>query len=447
MSTLMSRDTVPAGTFSAICAVLLAINSVSWAAPRSKSRVQPVGTFPLQPKWGESWSRPLDASRQGTLLVLPWGRTYDGGQKVPWEPGLLVWNYQRQRIAFEFPRNYDWVKWEDRVPERLRGDWQFRFQGDGSRIVGVQTPWLVLIDVKKQVEIGRVLPSESYLRKDCPGRPDSEVGVRICHLAIDPQNGSAAAVYNIGKDTHLYVYDSELKTQLAGWQLPRMVKDLCWSPDGKKLGVLFNGRFDENRKEQLVDNHFTDTLQEPDVWIMDPRSGEPLVKFRTGTAQDQIAFSKDGNLIYVINDYLYQPRGGAMGVLSPGHKGAIRVFSALSGALVQTITAGPKGLHSGFCLSPDGSLIAADASTYPPRGLDLELIPGEKKSRVVLLDAKTGHLLFEHHEETYGEVSDPLGMAFSPNGRLLFVDFPRSNKNPHQRIEVYSIDGVNGTEH
>ena len=53
------------------------------------------------------------------------------------------------------------------------------------------------------------------------------------------------------------------------------------------------------------DSRFWTTLQEPDVWIMDPHSGEPLVKFRTGTAQDQIAFSKDGSLIYVINDYLY----------------------------------------------------------------------------------------------------------------------------------------------
>jgi len=305
--------------------------------------------------------------------------------------------------------------------------------------VGIQTPWLVLIDLKRQAEIGRALPSESYLRKDSPGRPDSEGGVRICHLAIDPQNGSVAAVYNVGKDTHLYIYDSDLKRQIASWQLPRMVKDLCWSPDGKKLAVLFHGRFDENRKERLVDNHFTDTLQEPDVWIMDPSSGVPLVKFRTGTAQDQIAFSKDGSLVYVINDYMYYS--------SSEHQGAIRAFSAASGVLAQTITAGPKGVRSAFCLSPDGGLIAADASTNPPRGLDLELIPGEKKSRVVLLDAKTGHLLFEHHEETYGDVWDPLGLAFSPDGRLLFVDFPRSNKSPYQRIEVYSIEDVNGSKH
>jgi hypothetical protein len=246
-----------------------------------------------------------------------------------------------------------------------------------------------------------------------------------------------AAVYNIGKDTHLYLYDSDLKRQMACWQLPRMVKDLCWSSDGKNLAVLFNGRFDENRKERLVDNQFTDTLPEPDVWIMDPRSGEPLVKFRTGTAQDQIAFGEDGSLIYVINDYLYYS--------SSAHQGAVRAFSAVSGAGVQTISAGPKGVHSAFCLSPDGSVIAADASTYLPQGLR-ELNTWEKKARVVLLDAKTGDLLFEHHERTNGGISDPLGLAFSTDSRLLFVDFPGTYMKP-EHIEVYSIDAVGGSKH
>jgi hypothetical protein len=302
--------------------------------------------------------------------------------------------------------------------------------------VGVQSPWLVLIDFKKQAEIARVLPSESYLRKELPGLPVWEADVRAFRIDIDPQSGSVAAAYNVGKDTHLYVYDSDLKRQIAGWQLPRIVQDLCWSPDGKKLAVLFNGWYKEDRKRYY--GRSWATPDEPDVWIVDPRSGEPLVKFWTGTAQDQIAFNRGGNLIYVTNEAGY--------FSPPEHQGAIRVFSAVSGALVQTISARPKGVHSSFRLSPDGSLIAADASTYRRYGWDLEIPPG-KISRVVLLDAKTGHLLFEHHEETRGEVQNPLGMAFSPDGGLLYVDFPGSYKNPNQRIEVYSIGDVRASKH
>jgi WD40 repeat protein len=401
------------------------MSCVSGAAWGSKHRVRAVNTIALEAADGTR-SDPIDISKQGTVLVSSRG-------------GLLVWDYQRQQAAFDFPSHGVWADWENEAPENFRGDWQFRFQGDGSRIVGIQTPWLVLIDVKKQAEIGRVLPSESYLRKDSPGRPSAWVGVRICHLDVDPQDGNVAAVYNIGKETHLYVYDSDLKRQTASWQLPRMVKGVCWSPDGKRLAVLLHGRFDENRKERLVDNHFWSTLREPDVWIMDPSSGVPLVKFWTGTAQDQIAFSKDGNLVYVTNDYLYDS--------PPDHLGAIRAFSAVSGAPVQTISAGPKGVHSGFCLSPDGGLIAADASTYVPQRLFRELAGEDKIARVVLLDAKTGHLLFEHHERTEGQIAEPLGLAFSPDSRLLFVDFPGSYRNPYQRIEVYAIDDVNGTKH
>ncbi len=70
--------------------------------------------------------------------------------------------------------------------------------------------------------------------------------------------------------------------------------------------------------------------------------------------------------------------------------------------------------------------------------------PSGKIARVVLLDAKTGDLLFEHHERSEGDLWDPLGLAFSPDGRLLFVNFPGGEKYPYQRIEVYSIDDVSG---
>jgi len=411
------------------CLILLAMAPASWAGASSRYHVRAVKAIPLDAADGNR-SAPVEVSKQGTLLVFPW--------KIWW---LLVWDYQRQQAAFEFPKNDEWASWENKA-EGIRGDWQFRFQGDGSRIVGIQTPWLVLIDVEKQVEIGRALPSESYLRRGSPGQPSAWAGVRICHLGIDPLNGSVAAAYNTGKDTQLYVYDRDLRRQIGSWPLPRMVKDICWSPDGKKLAVLFHGRFDENRELHFVDNHLADTLPEPDVWVMDARSGEALLKFRTGTAQDQIAFSRDGSSLYVINDYMYG-RGGVIGAFSPDHRGAIRVFSAVSGALVQTITSGPRGVHSGFCLSPDGSLIAADASTYFMSFRMMETAPGEKIARVVLLDAKTGHLLFEHHERTNGDISDPLGLAFSPDGRLLFVDFPGTYMKP-QRIQVYSIDAFKG---
>lgn len=402
MVTLMSTDSASTRIFLAICIVLLAMTCLCWGASRSKHRIQAVNTIPLQLA---SDSSLMDISKQGTLLVYPWGPAHIEGLEVVW-PKLLLWDYRRQKAALEFPPNDDWVKWGKKAPKQVQGDWEFRFQGDGSRIVGVQTPWLVLIDLKKQAEIARVVPSESYLREDSPGRPSAQAGVSICHLSVKPQNGFVAVVYNIGKDTHLYVYDRDLKAQIASWAMPRIVKDLCWSPDGQKLAVLFHGWFDENRKMHYVQrkSEAWTTLEIPDVWVMDAHSGEPLVKFWTKTGQDQIAFSKDGSLIYVTNDFSYDS--------PPAHMGAIRVFSADSGALVQTISAGPKGVHSSFSLSPDGSLIAADASTDAPRGWDLEIPPFEKISRVVLLDAKTGDLLFEHHERTERYKSDPLGFAF-----------------------------------
>ena len=388
------------------------------------------------------------------VVVCPYGHqqarvpaVFRMGQRDPEDPRLQLWDYRRQPAAKEIPLR-GWPDLDKKAPESM-GDprWQFRFQGDGNRIVALQTPWLVLLDVAKQAEIRRIVPSESYLQKDAEGYLASFEGhLRVAYLAVNPQDGSVAAVFNVGKQTYLYVYDRQLQMQTAACSLPRAVCDLCWSPDGKKIAVLFYGWLDENRK--TFDYRLLDTfLAQPNVWIIDASTGQPLVKFSTNSSEDRIAFSRDGTLIYTIDDYTNVQYWGAITAFLSGaqvRKAAIRVFSATSGAQVQTIAAGPKGIHTNFALSPDGRLIAADASSPVLQGLHMEPIAMEKISRVVLLDAKTGDLLFEHRERTAGELWDRLGMVFSPDGRLLFVDFPRSDEIRYQHIGVYSIGGNPG---
>lgn len=423
----------------AICTVSLVMTCICWAASRPKHPVRTVNTIhlPLALPWS---SVLMDISKQGFLLVFAWGQR-DAG-----DPRVQLWDYRRQQAATEIPLR-GWPDLDKKAPESI-GDprWQFRFQGDGNRIVALQTPWLVLLDVAKQAEIRRIVPSESYLQKDAEGEPASIEGhLRVAYLAVNPQDGSVAAAFNVGKQTHLYVYDSRLQMQTGSYSLPRAVCDLCWSPDGKKLAVLFFGWLDENRKSFYY--WYRDTLHRPDVWVIDARTGEPLVKFWTGSTEDRIAFSRDGSLIYTIDDYTNVQYGGAITAFLSGaqvRKAALRVFSAASGAQVQTIAAGPKGIHTDFAFSPDGRLIAADASTYVPLILGWREMeqPSGKIARVVLLDAKTGDLLFEHHERTEGNIWEPLGMAFSPGGRLLFVDFPRGDRCSHHHVEVYSLDDI-----
>jgi WD40 repeat protein len=405
------------------------------SARRPKRGVRLVDTIRLEEM--VRWQGPsafLDIGKEELLLDFTWRPKHAQGRDEVWEPSLVLWDYERRQAIREISLK-DWLNWEKKVPQQLQGYGPLKFQGNGTRIVALQVPWVVLIDVAKGVEIRRALPSESYLRQDSPGRASWWGDIRIAGLDINPQDDSVAVVYNVGKDTHVYVYDSQLEMQIASWKLPRSVSGLCWSPDGRKLAVLFFGRYDENR--EIISMHTTDSSHEPDVWIVDPHSGAPLLKFWTGSNQDQIAFSKDGSLIYVINDFYYDSRA---------HKGAIRVFSAVTGELVQTISAGRRAVHSIFKLSPDGNLIAADASTDVPRGLHMERIWMQKIARVTLIDAQTGDLLFEHHERTETEKSNPLRMAFSPDSRFLFVRFPRGYKYPYQHIEVYSIDGINETK-
>jgi WD40 repeat protein len=234
-----------------------------------------------------------------------------------------------------------------------------------------------------------------------------------------------------------------LKKQIATWTLPRYVQDLAWSPSGGKLAVLFNGRFDGTdpppagglKATKQFRRGIDETAPGPDVWVVDSRSGESGLRFKTGSNQGKIAFSPDGQLIYVIQDFYYS---------YPGSKGVIGVYSAVSGERVRTLTAGPRGVHSYFEISPDGKLIAANASSEVPQRFHIEPIWGAQIARVVLLDAHSGKLLFERHREASGEMSNQ-GMevfGFSPDGRLLYVNAAPSGRIPYAHIEVYSLDGL-----
>jgi hypothetical protein len=396
-----------------------------------RQHVRRVNTIPVYPDARESVLE--DVSRHVVLLINSFSLVAKGERNVA-VPKLLLWNAQSRMFLPEVPLP-DWPRWRDKLPARVGGGDRFAFQGDGERVIALQTPWLALIDLATKAEIRRVLPSKEYLSPDSPGRAFYETGgPQFDCMAVSPQSGAVAVAYNIWMDTKLYIYDPRLETQIASSQLPAAsaVQSLCWSPDGRKLAVLlYSGPVTLKRDSSPAFRQ--GAPRDPDMWILDPHSGKTLSKFVTGYSQAQILFGTDSQAVYVVNSVDYH---------FPTHKGEIQAFSAATGELLQTMTAGPEGIHSSLCLSPNGRFIAADASTHVPQGLHLEPIWGAKIARVVLLDAKTGKPLFEHHEKTEREVWDPLRLAFSPDGRFLYVDFPLSEAEPHEHIEVFSLDAL-----
>jgi hypothetical protein len=393
--------------------------------------VRRVNTIPVYPDARQFVLE--DVSRDGVVLISSFSLVAKGERNVA-VPKLLLWNAQSRVFLPEVPLP-DWPRWWEKLPARVGGGDRFAFQGDGEQVIALQTPWLALIDLATKAEIRRVLPSREYLSPDSPGRAFYESGgPEFACMAVSPQSGAVAVAYNVWMDTKLYIYDPRLETLIASSQLPAgsAVQSLCWSPDGHKLAVLlYSGPVTSNRHASPAFRQ--GAPRDPDVWILEAHSGKTLSKFVTGYSQAQIMFGTDSQAVYVVNSIDYH---------FPTHKGEIQAFSAVTGELLQTITAGPRGVHGNFCLSPDGKFIAADASTNVHQGLHLEPIWGAKIARVVLVNAKTGKLLFEHHEKTDREVWDPLRLAFSPDGRFLYVDFPLSEAEPHEHIEVFSLDGL-----
>ncbi len=344
---------------------------------------------------------------------------------------LTVWDIGGRRITAEATLR-NWSEWGNKAPQQLRSQEIFRFQRDPNRLVAVQGPWVVLVDLKRKTEIRRVLISDAYLDPNVavPDRSADLPGGVI--LASDPEKSWTAVAFNSGAETGLFLYDAHLELR-AKWPLPRYVRDVSWSPDGRTLAVLYAARF--NAGKRLVSSRLRDLSPEPDVWLFDTLASKPTRKFSTGSSEAQILFGSGGRYIYTISTYLYGTY-----VRSPG---LIRVFDTRSCSLSKVITGTKSGVRGSMQLSPDGALLAADATTQRTSIFDtlanMETVY-RISPRIVVVDLKSGQPLFEHHTSVdiyNGWTFDPSRFGFSSDSRLLLSDMWSGERR--RSIDVYSV--------
>lgn len=408
--------------------VALWLNSATSGGP---SRVTKLYSIPLPE---EHRLVLADINKEGLVLIDAVGNP--GDPYPSWsrpDPRLRLYDTKQASFVSEIP--LDWPKLQASIPRAhsYQRPGPFKFLRDGTRVLGVQNPWLVLIDLESRREVNRVLAAQDLLNPDAPCfkpivRPNYTM------TAVNPRDDTIAAAFNLGLEPRVFLFSPDLSKVIRSWAVSRYVQDLSWSSDGTALTVLYSGAFDENRKFVWNKPYEAPTTL-PDVVIFDPGSGKEVMKFFSGGVQSRISYSPDGRLIYCISvgvhdDYQYE-------------KDVVRVFSASSGDLTQVISVPGTGVRNNFLLSANGKLIVADASTKVRRHLLGEGPWGLKIGRFVLLDAASGSLIFEHHERMPGETFTPLRFAFSPDGRRLFVDMSEYEKGRHgERIDVYSLEDL-----
>jgi hypothetical protein len=313
----------------------------------------------------------------------------------------------------------------------------FRFVQGGAKVVGLQTPWLFLIDPLTGTEVSRYLLSPGLLKGVSPYAGDP-----LDPLEVAPNGDLVAAVANQGSIAEqgaarrLVVLRADLQGVVAEAPLQYCVADrgLAWSPDGGRIAVLYDLFFDETG--HWVDPWPKDSLirTQRDVEVFDARSGKSLLRFKTGGWEDGISFSRDGDALWCIS------ANGSD--LSGWSKDRIRVFSSSDGRLIRTVEAGGWGLRGNFLISPSGQLVVADASRIVPYFLT-EADSGRKIGRFVLLDAQTGETLFRYHRRMTGYYIYPSHFAFTGDEQYLLVDPNNFHLGPGPRseehVDVYMV--------
>jgi WD40 repeat protein len=365
----------------------------------------------------ESWNASAkleDIRRDGLLLISEPGanspnlslRSVKDGKLVT-EISLAGWN--------DFFRSHPGKVYEGQFGP-------FRFLRNADLILGVQYPWLVLMDAHSGNEIRRALPSE-----DLTGRPqflpmDFIYRPPMLAVSLRAQDDSVGVAFNYGSRPKIFIYNSGLTENLHTWQRERYIRDICWSPDGKRIAVLYSGKYDQDRTF-VGEEPKKMPVRLPDVEIIDAETGAKVVEFFTGGPEAEIAFSSDGSLLYTITEM--KSLGYASG---DWEREVIRVFSSKTGELLRTITVKGTGVRSVFAISFDGRYIAANAATPLWHSPLAEGGGPGLNERFVVLDAASGKVVFRCHRKT--RIADGTGPLMSSDGRELVVGF--GSDRPHQ---------------
>lgn len=322
-----------------------------------------------------------------------------------------------------------------------------KFIADGDRIVCAHGPWLALIDIQTKKEIQCVLGTRGFFGLKLTGA-DVDKMPSLTVVAVDSKDGRVAVAYNTLKNPQILVFSRDLRTRVAGWKALKYVQGLFWSPDGKRLGVLYYNTYEPSynqRGEWTNRNPEVALAGVPDVSVFDVSSGKELLTFATGGFEAKAAFSPDGKLIYVIAHsrvFRQYTRGGDW------TKDTLRAFSSTTGKLVRAFKVKGTGVRNNFAVSPDGHFIAAECNkdVHSPLYYNLltlltmrEDLSDDVNAGFVILDAASGSVIFRKTVRTVGDVSDSLPLFFTEKEGPLVANFGQTSKSVAGRFVAYSI--------
>src|SRR5208337_2242234 len=269
----------------------------------------------------------------------------------------------------------------------------FRFSPDGKSIIGMQMPWLALINLEARREIRRVRPCQQRLllwqplHQPYPPMPEAREDML---MAISPRDGLVAAGCVVKGGSEIVILDAELKRAVNRWMVPRPVQDLAWSPEGKELAVLY---YDPPYPWDPKTGKWVGTPSpypvEPNLSVFDPQSGKELLRFNTSAFDAEVRFSPDGSSVYSISHHLvFGGHGG-------WRKDTLRTFDSKTGEMKKRMVVPGTGVRDSFAVSPDGELIVAESTKDIPTPFWREpgMALGEDYG-FVILDSSTGGVLF-----------------------------------------------------
>ena len=258
-------------------------------------------------------------------------------------------------------------------------------------------------------------------------------------VALNPKSGAVAVACNSKDDVQIVLLDPDRTSKPLNWPQAEPIEDIAWSADGKILAVLYYTppqHFDRNGRWNPAEADAPPST--PTVALFDTLERKELLRFNTGGFDAKVAFDPSGRWIYSIS----HTRLGRGYSSADWQKESLRKFETATGRLVQRFVVEGTGVRQNFAISSNGEIIAAECLVNVSKPFLAEQVSLSVNAGFVLLDSRSGQVLFRENRKTSGEVSDRLPMFFADGDRKLLVNF-RSAGAPGDNGEIvaYSIPG------
>ena len=336
-----------------IISLLMSVGLTSVFASETAPPQRELKTYSLP---SNSTSADISPDERLVAAVQLHGDSTGDPAKIMTTDSVQLWDFQQARLVGQTVLRKE-TRDRSNTPTYARSEY-IRYSADGLIIAAYIDHTIYVFQASNLREIRRIQtsgpPQVTHTYKTKSGPQSYTVTSSVAAFELSPVTHEAAVVWVRGIEEDSWIDIVNLDSGEETVWSPRErgfgvwnPTAVAWTSDGNQLVVAIPNQFPCNHPGS-----------EPDVFVVQPLTGEIQNEFTTGLLVGDIAVTPDGRVLAVDKDCIG---------LFANHHPPLRVFDLGTGKMLKEVYGRGSGVRYVVSASQDGSRVAAYTSILKPR--------------------------------------------------------------------------------